>query len=111
MVAFGREARYSAVLHRMTVLALAAPGRIVACAVFVMIAAGLFGASAAGNLKAGGFVDPDAESAQATRVLTDTFGQGDMQLVFTVTDPQDAQSGLLAPSGQPSPIVQAKTLP
>ncbi|MBI3692675.1 MAG: MMPL family transporter, partial [Mycolicibacterium aromaticivorans] len=76
----------------MTLLALAAPGRIVACAVFVMIAAGLFGASAAGNLKAGGFVDPDAESAQATRILTDTFGQGDMQLVFTVTDPQNAQS-------------------
>ncbi|KDF02341.1 membrane protein [Mycolicibacterium aromaticivorans JS19b1 = JCM 16368] len=79
-------------LHRMTLLALAAPGRIVACAVFVMIAAGLFGASAAGNLKAGGFVDPAAESAQATRILTDTFGQGDMQLVFTVTDPQNAQS-------------------
>ncbi|WP_235435689.1 MMPL family transporter [Mycobacterium sp. EPa45] len=84
----------------MALLALAAPGRIVAGAVFVMILAALIGVSAAGNLKAGGFVDTHAESAAATRILTETFGQGDMQLLFVVTDPQNAQSPAARAVGQ-----------
>ncbi len=87
-------------LQRMALLALAAPRRIIAGAVFVMTLAGLVCMSAAGNLKAGGFVDTHAESAAATHVLTETFGQGDMQLLFVVSDPQNAQSAAARAVGQ-----------
>ncbi len=88
-------------LQRMALLALAAPRRIVAGAVIVMALAGLICVSAAGNLKAGGFVDSHAESAAATHVfLTETFGQGDMQLLFVVSDPQNAQSAAARAVGE-----------
>ena len=50
-----------------------------------MIAAAIFGIPVAKSLSAGGFQDPTSESAQATPLLTDKFGQGDMQLLITVT--------------------------
>ena len=74
-------------LHRIALCAIAAPRRIVAIAALVMVGAAIFGVPVAGSLAAGGFQDPGSESARATRVLTETFGRGDMQLVFAVTDP------------------------
>ena len=52
-----------------------------------MVAAGIFGIPVAKSLSAGGFQDPTSESAKATRLLTDKFGQGDLQLLITVCAP------------------------
>jgi RND superfamily putative drug exporter len=73
-------------------VAIAAPRRIIAVAVLLMIGAAVFGIPVTKSLSAGGFQDPTSESARATKVLTEKFGQGDMQLVFTVTAPDGANS-------------------
>ncbi|MGV9799429.1 MMPL family transporter [Mycobacterium sp. NPDC003449] len=72
-------------LNRIATLALAAPRRVLVIAALVMVAAGIFGVPVANSLSAGGFQDPTAESAQATRLLADKFDRGDMQLVISVT--------------------------
>jgi putative drug exporter of the RND superfamily len=73
------------VLQRIALLAIAAPRRIVAIAALVMVACGIFGIPVAKSLSAGGFQDPTSESAQATQLLVDKFGQGDMELLISVT--------------------------
>ncbi|CDO32462.1 MMPL family transporter [Mycolicibacterium porcinum] len=73
-------------LHRIAHLAIAAPRRVLAVAALVMVAAGVFGIPVAKSLSAGGFQDPTSESAQATRLLSDKFARGDMQLVISLTD-------------------------
>jgi putative drug exporter of the RND superfamily len=80
------------VLHRIAQLAIAAPRRIIAVAVLLMVGAAIFGVPVTKSLSAGGFQDPTSESARATQVLTGKFGQGDMQLVFTVTAPDGVNS-------------------
>ena len=79
-------------LHRIALLAIRAPRRIIAVAVLTMVSAAIFGIPVAKSLSAGGFQDPTSESARATQMLTDKFHQGDMQLVFTVTAPGGANS-------------------
>ena len=78
-------------LQRIAHLAIAAPRRIIAIAALVMVAAGIFGIPVAKSLSAGGFPDPTSESAQATNLLVDKFGQGDMDLVISVTSDAGAQ--------------------
>jgi RND superfamily putative drug exporter len=73
-------------------LAIAAPRRILAVATLVLVSAAVFGIPVAKSLSAGGFQDPAAESAQATKLLTDKFGQSDQQLVIMLTAPDGAQS-------------------
>jgi RND superfamily putative drug exporter len=80
------------VLQRIALLAIAAPRRIVAIAALVMVACGVFGIPVAKSLSAGGFQDPTSESAQATKLLVDKFGQGDMELLISVTSEDGAQS-------------------
>ncbi len=77
-------------LQRIAFLAIAAPRRIVAAAVLVTLAAGIFGLPVAGSLSSSGFQDPNSESARATHLLTDKFGQGDLQMLITVTAPDSA---------------------
>ena len=79
-------------LRRIALLAVAAPRWVVATAVFVTLAAGIFGLPVAGVLSSSGFQDPGSESARATQVLTDKFHQGDLQLLITVTAPDSAHS-------------------
>ncbi|MET0897276.1 MAG: MMPL family transporter [Mycobacterium sp.] len=79
-------------LHRIALMAIAAPRRTIAVAVLLMIGAAVFGIPVTKSLSAGGFQDPTSESARATQVLTEKFGLGDMQLVFTVTAPDGANS-------------------
>jgi uncharacterized membrane protein YdfJ with MMPL/SSD domain len=74
-------------LRRIAFLAIAAPRRILAVAALLMVAAAVFGIPVAKSLAAGGFQDPTSESAQAAKLLTDKFHQGDMQLLVTVTAP------------------------
>ncbi|RRR43545.1 MMPL family transporter [Mycolicibacter terrae] len=77
-------------LHRIALLALAVPRRVLAGAAVVLIAAAVFGIPVADKLSAGGFQDPTSESAQATRTLTDRFGQSDQQLLLQVSAPGGA---------------------
>ncbi|MDT5124369.1 MAG: putative drug exporter of the superfamily [Mycobacterium sp.] len=79
-------------LRRIALLAIAAPRRILAIAALVMVAAAVFGIPVAKSLSAGGFQDPTSESAQATKLLTEKFNQGDMQLLVTVTAPDGVKS-------------------
>ena len=78
-------------LQRIALLAIAAPRRIIAVALLVMVACGIFGIPVAKHLSAGGFQDPTSESAQATKLLVDKFGQGDMELLISVTSEGGAQ--------------------
>src|SRR5271157_3741399 len=82
----------SHVLQRIARLAIAAPRGIIAMALLVMVGAAVFGIPVTKSLSAGGFQDPASESSRAAQLLTDTFNQGDMQMIFTVTSRQGAQS-------------------
>jgi putative drug exporter of the RND superfamily len=73
--------------------AIAAPRRIIGVAVLVFIAAAVFGIPVADSLSPGGFQDPNSESARATKVLTDKFGQSGQQLLILVTAPAGANGG------------------
>ncbi|MBV8346235.1 MAG: MMPL family transporter [Mycolicibacterium sp.] len=79
-------------LQRIAGMAIAAPRQILAVAALVMVAAGVFGVPVAKSLSAGGFQDPNAESSKAAQLLTDKFGQGDMQLLIVVSA-QDGFAG------------------
>lgn len=79
-------------LHRIALLAIAAPRRVLVVALLIMIGCGIFGVPVATSLSAGGFQDPTSESARATQVLVDKFDQGDMDLVIGVTSPDGADS-------------------
>ena len=79
-------------LQQIAHLAIKAPKRIIALALLVMVATGIFGVPVTESLSAGGFQDPTSQSAQAKQMLVDKFGQGDMQLVISVTSDNGAQS-------------------
>ncbi|WNG80767.1 MMPL family transporter [Mycobacterium sp. ITM-2016-00316] len=79
-------------LNRIAQLAMAAPRRVLAVTVLVMVAAAIFGIPVAKTLSAGGFQDPTSQSSQATALLTEKFDQGDMQLLITVTSAEGVDS-------------------
>ncbi|MGB9303378.1 MAG: MMPL family transporter [Mycobacterium sp.] len=79
-------------LQHLARLALAAPRRIVAIAGMLTAGAAIFAAPVASSLSAGGFEDPASGSARATRLLTDVFHKGAMQLVLTVADSRGIDS-------------------
>ena len=89
----------SIVLHRITVLAIAAPRRVLAVAALLMLIAVVFGVPVAKTLSAGGFQDPSAESARATELLTEKFGQCDVQLMFMVTAPDGVRGAAARAAG------------
>jgi putative drug exporter of the RND superfamily len=73
---------------------IAAPKRVLLTALFLTVVAGAFGANVSEHLGAAGFQDPGSESARGAEVLTDTFGQGDMDLTLVVR----SSSGVLDPA-------------
>lgn len=79
-------------LQRIARLAIAAPRRIIGFAVFVFIAAAVFGVPVADSLSPGGFQDPRSESARAIEVLTDKFGQSGQKMLIVVTAAAGADS-------------------
>jgi RND superfamily putative drug exporter len=79
----GQEA--PVVLRAIARLALAAPRRIIAVALLVMVGTAIFGIPIVKSLPPGGFTDPTAESSRASRQLSEKFGQGDMRMIITVT--------------------------
>jgi RND superfamily putative drug exporter len=80
------------VLQGVARLAIAAPRRIVAVALLVMVGAGMFGIPVSKSLSAGGLQDPTSESWQAAQLLSEKFGQGDMHMVIAVTSEAGAES-------------------
>ena len=80
-------------LHRIARLALRSPRRILAVAALLAVVTAVFGIPVANHLSSGGFQDPGSESARATRLLAEKFGQSDQQLLITVTDPASATTG------------------
>lgn len=86
-------------LHRIALLALAAPKRIIAGAVLLFVAAAVFGFPVAKSLSAGGFQDPTSQSAAASKILTENFGQSDMQLLYTVTGPGGPDGEIVRSAG------------
>lgn len=73
-------------------LAIAAPRRIIAAAVFALVVCGIFGIPVVNSLSAGGFQDPTSESARATELLRDKFGQTDQKMLIALTAPTGAHS-------------------
>ncbi|WP_396927263.1 MMPL family transporter [Mycolicibacterium sp.] len=72
-------------LRAIARLAIAAPRQVVAIAILVMVAIGIFGVPVAKSLSPSGFADPNSQSSRATQLLTDKFDQGDVQLLVVVT--------------------------
>src|SRR6478735_8325988 len=81
------------VLRRIAHLAIKAPWQIIAAAVVAATAAAIFGIPVGQRLSASGFQDPTSESSKATQLLTEKFGQGDVQMLITVTAPGKISSG------------------
>jgi len=80
------------VLQGIARLAIAAPRRIIAVALLVMVGTALFGIPVVESLSAGGMQDPGAESSRAAKVLSEKFDQGDMDMLITVTANGGVQS-------------------
>jgi putative drug exporter of the RND superfamily len=80
-------------LARTAQLSVALPRRIIAIAVLLMFAAGVFGIPVAQSLSPGGFVDPTSESARAAATLAEKFHQGDMELVLLLSCEDGALEG------------------
>ena len=87
-------------------LAIRAPRRIIAVAVLVMVAAGIFGIPVAESLSAGGFQDENSESAKASELLTDKFGRGETDLIIAVT----SEAGVPSPQATAAADEIAATL-
>jgi uncharacterized membrane protein YdfJ with MMPL/SSD domain len=73
-------------------MAIAAPRRILAVSALILVAAAIFGFPVAKSLSAGGFQDPNSESARANQLLADKFQQGGMPLVVVVNAPDGVRS-------------------
>ena len=79
-------------LQRIALLAIAAPRRIIAVAVLILLGAAAFGIPVGKSLSAGGFQDPSSESSRATQLMSEKFQRTDMKLLITVSDPAGATS-------------------
>jgi len=84
------------VLEAIARLALTAPRRVIAVALLVMVGTAVFGIPVMKSLSAGGFQDPTSQSSRASDMLADTFGQGNMQLLISVT----SQDGVESPAAR-----------
>jgi putative drug exporter of the RND superfamily len=75
------------VLSMLARVVIAAPKRVLLAVALLTIVAAGFGGGVAEHLGAAGFQDPSSQSAQGQKVLTEKFGQGDMDLTFIVRSP------------------------
>jgi putative drug exporter of the RND superfamily len=79
-------------LQGITRLAIAAPRRVIAVVLLVMVGTAIFGVPVSNSLSAGGTRDPTSESSQATKLLSDKFDQGDMAMIVSVTSNDGVES-------------------
>jgi putative drug exporter of the RND superfamily len=80
-------------LSRMARISIAAPRRVIAVAILVMVGTAIFGIPAATSLSGGGFLDPTSESARAAAVLAEKFHRGDMEMVLLVSSESGVKDG------------------
>jgi RND superfamily putative drug exporter len=73
-------------------MAIAAPRRIIAISALILVAAAIFGLPVVKSLSAGGYQDPNAESARANQLLADKLQQGGMPLVVVVSAPDGVRN-------------------
>jgi putative drug exporter of the RND superfamily len=90
--------------------AIAAPRRIIAVALLVMVSAAIFGIPVTKSLSNGGFRDPTSESWHASQLLSEKFGQGDMQLVISVSSGTGVHSEAATGAGD-ALVAQLKRMP
>ena len=86
-------------LHRMARLALRSPRQILGIAALLTMVTAVFGVPIINHLSAGGFQDPNSESARSARLLSEKFDQSDQQLLITLTDPTGATSARASAAG------------
>ena len=86
-------------LSMLARLVIAAPKRVLAAVLLITVVAAAFGATVAEHLGAAGFQDPGSPSSRGLKVLTTTFGQGDMDLTLVVRAPGSVQDPLSAAAG------------
>ena len=79
-------------LNQIARMAITSPRRVIVVAALLTLALAIFGVPVANSLSASGFQDPTSESARASQLLTDKFGQGDTQLLVTVSTPDGVDS-------------------
>ena len=95
----GRPDTMRGVLTMISRVVIAAPKRVLLTVALLTIAAAAFGGGVAEYLGAAGFQDPNSKSARGMKVLTEKFGQGDMDVTFVVRtsggvlDPAAAEAG------------------
>ncbi len=87
-------------LHAIARMALAAPRRIIAVALLIMVGAAIFGIPVTKSLSTGGFCDPTSQSWRASRLLADKFDTGDMQLILAVTADAGLDSNAARAAGE-----------
>ncbi len=97
----------ASLLHRIAILAQAAPRRILVAAALLTVALGIFGVPVAKDLSPSGFQDPGSESSLATNILTSKFGQGDVQMIIAISSPAGIDSPEVRAAG--TDIVDALT--
>jgi putative drug exporter of the RND superfamily len=68
-------------------------------AAVLMLALVIFGVPVAKSLSPSGFQDPTSQSTRATQLLVEKFGQGDVQLLITVTTPDGVDSAAARSAG------------
>lgn len=88
------------VLCRVVRLVVAAPKTVFLIATFLTIVAAAFGANVSDHLGAAGFQVPDSPSARGMKVLTEKFGQGDMDLTLLVRAPGGVLNEATARAGR-----------
>lgn len=74
-------------LSLLSRLVIAAPKRVLGVVFLLTVVAAGFGVTVADHLGAAGFQDPSSPSARGMKILTTTFGQGDMDLTLAVRAP------------------------
>jgi RND superfamily putative drug exporter len=80
------------VLRRIALMAIAAPRRISAISALILVAAAIFGLPVVKSLSAGGYQNPNSESARANQLLADKLQQGGMPLVVVVSAPDGVRN-------------------
>jgi putative drug exporter of the RND superfamily len=86
-------------LSQIARMAITSPRRVIVVAALLTLALAIFGVPVANSLSASGFQDPTSESARASQLLTGKFGQGDTQLLVTVSTPEGVDSPAVRAAG------------
>ena len=80
------------ILGRLALSIIAAPRRILILVALATVAVAIVGLPVAKSLSAGGYQDPNSESAQANALLAEKFDTGDMPMLLLVTAQEGADS-------------------